>query len=64
VRDDNFDVGGVRETVAAAAPIFKLLGAADDFHAIYPDCGHDFPDAAREQAYRFLAARLAAPPRD
>jgi dienelactone hydrolase len=62
VRDDNFDVGGVRDAIAAAAPVYKLLGAAEKLEATYPDGAHDFPDAARERAYQFLAAQLAAKP--
>jgi dipeptidyl aminopeptidase/acylaminoacyl peptidase len=58
LHDDNFDVAGVRDTVAAARPIFELLGSVTSLQAIYPDCGHDFPDAAREQAYNFLAHHL------
>jgi dienelactone hydrolase len=53
-KDDNFEVSGVRDSIAAAEPIYKLLGAADNLRAIYPDCGHDFPDESREQAYAFL----------
>lgn len=52
--DDNFEVSGVRDSIAAAEPIYKLFGAADRLRAIYPDCGHDFPAEAREQAYSFL----------
>jgi dipeptidyl aminopeptidase/acylaminoacyl peptidase len=58
LHDSNFDVEGVRDTVAAAEPVYKLLGNVTGLQAIYPDCGHDFPDAAREQAYNFLATHL------
>ncbi|HJQ78736.1 MAG TPA: prolyl oligopeptidase family serine peptidase [Lacipirellulaceae bacterium] len=61
VHDDNFDVGGVRDVVAAAQPVFKLLGRPDRLRAVYPDAGHDFPDAARHEAYDFLRASLSAP---
>jgi hypothetical protein len=54
LRDDNFDVVGVREAVAAAEPTFALLGTRKMLRAIYPDSAHDFPDEAREMAYRFL----------
>jgi dipeptidyl aminopeptidase/acylaminoacyl peptidase len=53
-KDDNFEVSGVRDSIAAAEPIYKLLGAEGKLQAIYPDCGHDFPDDAREQAYEFM----------
>jgi acetyl esterase/lipase len=58
VNDDNFAVAGVREVVAAAAPVYKLLGHPDKLSVIYPDCGHDFPAAAREDAYAFLDGQL------
>jgi hypothetical protein len=58
VHDDNFDVEGVRETVTAARPIFEMLGNREGLQVIYPDCGHDFPDAARHEAYNFLSQHL------
>ena len=57
--DDNFDVDGVRDVVAAARPIYTLLGRPHGLQAVYPDCGHDFPDEARKAAYEFLAASLS-----
>jgi dipeptidyl aminopeptidase/acylaminoacyl peptidase len=60
VHDDNFDVDGVRDVVAAARPVYELLGRSDQMRAIYPDAGHDFPDAARHEAYGFLEAALKA----
>lgn len=57
--DDNFDVGGVDECVAAARPVYRLLGAEQALVCRHPDCAHDFPAAVREEAYRFVAAALA-----
>ncbi len=54
VHDDNFDMAGVRDVVKAVRPIFKLLGHAERLQAVYPDAAHDFPNAEREQAYRFF----------
>lgn len=59
IGDGNFEVSGVRDTVAAAKPIYDLYGAADKLQALYPDCGHDFPPEIREAAYRFLSESLA-----
>jgi acetyl esterase/lipase len=59
--DDNFDVGGVRDVVAAAGPVYELFSQPEQLRAIYPDAGHDFPDAARHEAYDFLSASLYAP---
>lgn len=54
VKDHNFDVDGVKNCIAAARPVFRLLGADDKLAAIYPDAGHDFPDDARATAYAFF----------
>jgi hypothetical protein len=54
VRDSNFDVDGVKQCVAAARPVYELLGAADKLAATYPDCGHDFPPDAQKVAYEWL----------
>jgi hypothetical protein len=50
LRDDNFDVQGVKKAMAAAAAVYALYGAEDRLTAEYPDAGHDFPDAQREAA--------------
>jgi dienelactone hydrolase len=50
VRDANFDVTGVRESVEAARPHFKNGRLV----AIHPEAGHDFPPEVRKQAYAFL----------
>ena len=43
---------------AAARPVFALLGSPDALQVIHPEGAHDFPDSAREQAYRLLAEVL------
>lgn len=58
VRDDNFEVSGVRDTIAAALPIYKLFGAESALQATYPECAHDFPPATREMAYKFFQESL------
>jgi hypothetical protein len=52
LRDDNFDVSGVRDCVEAAHPVYALLGQPDRLQVIYPDAIHDFPDTARQTAYK------------
>jgi enamine deaminase RidA (YjgF/YER057c/UK114 family)/dienelactone hydrolase len=59
LHDDNFDCAGVKEAIASAKPAYEAKGAAGRLAAVYPDCGHDFPEAARAAAYAFLAAQLA-----
>jgi predicted dienelactone hydrolase len=54
LHDDNFEVSGVRDCIAAAKPVYELLGAKDKLRAIYPDCKHDFPPEARQAAYEWL----------
>lgn len=54
-RDDNFDLQGVRDSVAAALPVFRLLGAADKLQLRTPEGGHDFPESTRLEAYDFMA---------
>lgn len=61
LHDNNFEVSGVRDTIAASRPIYKLLGAEQQLRAEYPDCAHDFPPATREMAYKFLAEALDRP---
>lgn len=60
-RDDDFDVKGVKESLAIAAPIYKLLGDSSHLVGFYPEAGHGFPDDARETAYRFLEQHLGKP---
>lgn len=54
IHDGNFDVTGVRETIAAARSAYELYGQSDHLQANYPNCGHDFPPQVREVAYGFL----------
>ena len=60
VKDHNFDVDGVKECIAAAKPVYELLGAGERLAANYPDCGHDFPDDVRKVAYAWLDRWLKA----
>ena len=58
LHDANFDNGGVRKCIAAAAPVYELLGAKEQLVAEYPDCAHDFPDDVRERVYEWLDVQL------
>jgi len=55
-KDDDFDAGGVRDCIRAAAPVFKRLGGT--LEATYPNAGHSFPQNARTAAYEFLDKHL------
>jgi dienelactone hydrolase len=54
IHDDNFEVSGVKDCIAAARPVYELLGAGDRLAANYPDCKHDFPPEVRKVAYEWL----------
>lgn len=58
--DDNFEVSGVKDCLAAARPVYeKIFRAGDRLEVVHPDCGHDFPPSVREQAYSFLDCWLS-----
>src|SRR5207237_10435720 len=54
LHDDNFEVSGVKDCIAAARPVYELLGAREKLAANYPDCKHEFPPAVRQVAYDWL----------
>jgi dienelactone hydrolase len=54
VHDDNFEVSGVKDCIAAAQPVYELLDAKEKLAANFPDCAHDFPPEARRVAYEWL----------
>jgi len=54
LHDDNFEVSGVKDCIAAARPVYELLGAKEKLAANYPDCKHDFPADVRKVAYDWL----------
>ena len=57
--DDNFDNAGVRKVVAEASKAFEIYGdIAGKIITRYPECGHDFPDDVREEAYQWLEQQL------
>lgn len=58
VRDDNFEVSGVKDVIAATKPYFERRGVADHLQAMYPDCGHEWPKDVRAKAYAFLDQHL------
>jgi acetyl esterase/lipase len=58
-RDANFDVRGVRETVAAVRGDFEKTTQPEGYVTVrYPDTGHEFPAAVRAEAWRFLGRML------
>jgi len=61
VHDANFDRRSVDRIVAAARPVFALYDAAEELRVEHPDCAHDFPEAARLDAYALFDRVLGAP---
>ncbi len=60
IHDSNFDIQGVKDCLAAAKPVYDLLGAEDRLRGMYPEAGHDFPKPARQAAYEWLDRWLKA----
>ncbi len=63
IRDDNFDVGGVRKAYAKASEVYKLFDANSQLVLHTPDCAHDFPEPMRQAAYAWLDQLFAHPSR-
>lgn len=59
LHDENFDVTGVRESVAAAREVFEFLAADDQLSTDYPDSAHDFPSESRRSAYQWIDQQLS-----
>jgi dienelactone hydrolase len=58
VRDSNFEVSGVKDSIAEARLIYKLFSKPQNLQANYPNSAHDFPPDARKVAYEFLDRHL------
>ncbi|QDS88292.1 FG-GAP repeat protein [Rosistilla ulvae] len=57
LRDETFDVAGVRKCEASLKPVVELYRRNEkpgDVRFVYPDNGHEFPKAVREEAYQWL----------
>ena len=57
-KDDDFDLQGVQETIELVQPVYRLAGAESKLKLVAPAGPHDFPPAARQQAYEFLDQQL------
>jgi dienelactone hydrolase/lysophospholipase L1-like esterase len=58
--DDEMHVQGVREAAAVARRLYAWHRAEHRLGTVYPNLVHDFPPAARQEAWRFLTQALAA----
>jgi len=60
LKDSNFKHDSVDRIVAAAKPVFRLLGGEDRLKVTHPDCQHDFPNESRAEAYKLIDTVLKA----
>jgi hypothetical protein len=61
LKDNDFEVAGVRDCIRSAGPVYRLLEAPDNLEVVYPDAGHDFPPDVRLNAYAFIDRYLRPP---
>src|SRR5688500_1047189 len=62
VKDENFDIEGVRLGSASIKKAYEQLGAGDSYVLRTPDYAHDFTDDTRREAYAFIDAQLKFKP--
>jgi len=58
VKDEDFEVAGVKKVIPAAQKVYELLAAPKALEVRYPDCNHDFPEEERKAAYEFFDRTL------
>jgi pimeloyl-ACP methyl ester carboxylesterase len=58
VDDTNFRWRSVQSIVTATRPVFALHGVAENLIVEFPPCGHEFPRAMRDSAYRLFDLHL------
>ena len=56
--DTNFKWRSVDDVVQAAREVYRLYQQPEHLRVEHPDCGHSFPRAMREQAYRLFEQHL------
>jgi dienelactone hydrolase len=59
LHDSNFKWESAARCLAAARPVYTLLGAPERLALEHPDCQHDFPAEMREKAYGWMERFLA-----
>jgi dienelactone hydrolase len=58
LKDSNFQHASVDQCVAAARPVYQLLGNPKGIRVLHPDCPHDFPEEVRAEAYALIDRAL------
>lgn len=56
--DSNFRWRSVDDIAETAEVIYRLYGKPRNLVVEHPDCGHDFPEAMRQKAYRLIEKAL------
>lgn len=59
LNDSNFDAQGVKSAEPKIRAVYERFEMPERFVIEYPDADHDFPEATRQKAYRFLDRVLA-----
>jgi dienelactone hydrolase len=59
LNDSNFDAEGVKSAEPKIRAVYERFEMPERFVIEYPDADHDFPEATRQKAYRFLDRVLA-----
>lgn len=54
VKDNNFDVNGVRKGISESRKVYTFLDAGKNLQVRYPETGHDFPTEVRREAYQLI----------
>jgi dienelactone hydrolase len=62
VKDENFDVEGVRVGSKKIKQAYEELGVGDRYALRTPDYAHDFTDETRREAYEFIDAQFRFKP--
>jgi hypothetical protein len=58
LHDDNFDVEGVKQSIAEVSRVYTLLGASENLAVEYPNTGHEFSPEMRTRAYSYIDRAL------
>ncbi len=58
LHDANFRWQSVDRCIAAAKPVYRLLGGADGLSVVHPDCDHNFPEEIRLESYQVIDSVL------
>jgi hypothetical protein len=58
LHDGNFQAESVDRCVAAAVPVYALLGGEGNLIVRHPDCDHNFPENLRTEAYAVIDSVL------